>query len=230
MVHNKGVAPIIEREGVEYLHLNLPQRDEKSFVIGGMKVNEGIRRRKKGQHLFISGDDSEYPKNYVETILHEMEKDPKIGIISGDKLERGIWEISSAPEGSGRMYHEKIADLLPFPQSIVAESWILLEVLRMGMKNKVVHSIAFNHMRPCQFTTVRTWGHAAYMLGYPVWYTLLRTLLIILRERKLRFSILFGHIEAMLLRFPQVSKDLRMYVAQTERDKIASVFSRRFAK
>lgn len=185
----------------ECLNLDLPF--VQSFTRVPRLINLALPLRKRNEHLFISGDDSIYEKDYAATLISSLDR--RTAIISGNKIENGIKNHAQAPEGSGRILTNWFMNLVPkFPTSIIWESWLLLEAQRRGFRNSIVQDATFQHLRPLASNSIRTFGHSSYMLGYPMLYMMMRTLLAIGKTRKLEMlGMLQGQVEATLLNFPR---------------------------
>ena len=195
-----------ERVGKE-TPLYLDEKINPSFTRVPKLVNLALPKRLPSENLFISGDDSEYEPRYAEALHKELFSD--VGVISGVKIERGERNEAQAPEGSGRLINSTLCKrALPFPTDITWESGLLQDAQFYGFKTRVVHSVAFNHLRPLGKHSIRTFGHAAHMLGYPFTYTIFRVLTILIdrnnMQKKDALQILVGHAEANLLRYPKV--------------------------
>lgn len=210
---NRDSEPIRFNQ-VTYFWLNRPLNT--SFTRVPYLINMALP---SDSHVLISGDDSEYDSNYVETLLKEIELDPKVGLISGCIIEKGVRHIPQNPEGSGRLINSAFFKGKKFPESLIWESWLILEAQRLGFTNKVNQRVSFIHLRPLGNRTVRTFGHVSYMLGYPLFYMLLRVATYLVSKqsvsKKDTFYMLLGQIEATLLRFPKSSLYSWNYRKQT---------------
>lgn len=83
-------------------------------------------------YVMISGDDCIFPARYVELLLSEFERDPNLLIVSGSHMAQKIVEEAS-PHGAGRIIEYRfLRSILPFPESIGWESWVLFKALQKG--------------------------------------------------------------------------------------------------
>lgn len=153
----------------QFEHINiirLNHKYPKNFNRVPKLVNIGISKiEPRCEYLMLSGDDSVYPENYVETLLKRLQRNPTLRIVSGNLKESGTPSV--APQGSGRVF--KMAWLeqhLPFPVSCTWESGILFKALMDGGAIECFNDITFSHIHKYSAYSLRTFGHAMYVLGY----------------------------------------------------------------
>jgi glycosyltransferase involved in cell wall biosynthesis len=177
-----------------------PRREHKSYSRVPILLNMAIKEtNKKGQFVMISGDDSIYPLDYLEKLINHMRND-KVDISSGFINK---YSSSEAPSGSGRVLSYTIfMMLIPFPENIGWESWMLYKAKSLGKKMRV-YPVKFEHSKPYSYKSTWTFGQSAYLNGSPFIFTLARSLkAMILREHTPlnALSLIFGHMEYMLRR------------------------------
>jgi glycosyltransferase involved in cell wall biosynthesis len=98
--------------------------------------------------LLISSDDVVLPKNYVQKLIEEMEKDPKLVVISGS---RGLVQSDymSLPEGAGRLIRTSFFKEIGYrhPPYYGYEPWILYKALQSGYNVKKLTELEYDHKR-----------------------------------------------------------------------------------
>lgn len=161
----------------------------------------------KEQFILLSGDDTAYPRNYVETLLKKFGLDKKLKIASGQIL--GIVNAGStpAPQGTGRLIEgEFFRHSLPFSTNPSWESGILEKALDLKFKIKLFPDLFFKHLRAYSNYSVRTFGHGCYVLDHWSFYVFLRFFGYIFTvsraglKRRHAFYFLLGYIEYCLIR------------------------------
>jgi hypothetical protein len=205
MNHDK--FPVSHIQGVTYLSLREDYgNNEISFMAGIPKINLGISNCLPTEHIAISGDDCQYPVDYFEKLLIEVDKDPKIGIISGLKKEKGIAIDNKEPTGSGRLYTNDLCQkIFPHPYINCGETMFLIQSELFGFKNVVCNTTSFDHLRPMSNRSIESSGLACYELGIPLYYTIARA---ILENRK---SLIIGHVKGILSKSERASLEIRNY-------------------
>jgi len=176
--------------------------------------------------IMISGDDCLYPRDYVELLLNEFDKDPQLLIASGSHMEQKIVQGAS-PHGAGRMFrYSFLRRVLPFPESIGWESWVLFKALWLGGKAERLSNVSYKHLKPYSSSSVWTFGQSMYELGYPLWFVLGRFLKNILFEpNKLQqFTMLGGYVEYWLERRRRL--DIADFVSMYQNHRIRRLISK----
>ncbi|MDE1816529.1 MAG: glycosyltransferase family 2 protein [Thaumarchaeota archaeon] len=103
---------------------------------------------KEYDYMLIGNEDVFFPKDYVERLIAEMEKNTSLAVTSGTRgLERS--DRFSLPEGAGRFVRSsffKQADY-SFPSYYGYESWLLYKALQLGYKVKKFMDLKYEHAR-----------------------------------------------------------------------------------
>lgn len=98
--------------------------------------------------LLISSDDVVFPKDYVQKLVDEMRKDPKLVVISGS---RGLAQSDymSLPEGAGRLIRESFFKEIGYrhPPYYGYEPWILYKALQSGCNVRKLADPMYDHRR-----------------------------------------------------------------------------------
>jgi len=98
--------------------------------------------------LLISSDDVVLPKNYVQKLTEEMDKDPKLVVISGSRgLEQS--DYMSLPEGAGRLIRISFFKEIGYrhPPYYGYEPWILYKALQSGYNVRKLSELEYDHKR-----------------------------------------------------------------------------------
>jgi glycosyltransferase involved in cell wall biosynthesis len=130
-------------------------------------------------YLFISGDDTVFPSHYVETLIQEMERHPKLVIASGSRGIRSFQDTLLLPEGAGRLIRSNFFAMLGYrhPPYYGYESWILYKALQIGYEIKKLEDLRYEHTR--EFGTGHKfieYGPTMRCLGYHPMYVIARSL------------------------------------------------------
>ena len=103
---------------------------------------------KEYDFLLISSDDVVLPKNYVQKLIEEMDKDPKLVVISGSRgLEQS--DYVSLPEGAGRLIRISFFKEIGYrhPPYYGYEPWILYKALQSGYNVRKLAELEYDHNR-----------------------------------------------------------------------------------
>ena len=179
-----------------------PIREKKAHNRIGKLLNMALGVLPGADVYMVSGDDTEFPPDYIERVVDFMDTDG-VAIASGHARK---YEPTGAPDGSGRIFTREVWDqITPFHESPGWESGPLLQVQFLGYEIKK-YPVKKVHLRP-KSQDLRRFGHGAYTLGRPLWWTTGRVVKDIIRGNKKpiqALSILWGHVEYLILRKPQV--------------------------
>jgi len=208
----------------EVLKIHLSHNLPRDFARVPKLINLMLRSITKPYiYMMISGDDSVYPRNYVEVLLNEFERDSRLLVCSGSHTKQKIVEEAS-PHGSGRIIrYSFLRKVQPFPETIGWESWILFKALQAGGKVKRVSDLPFEHLKAYSSYSVWTFGQSMYELGYPLWFVLVRVAKNFLFEpHKLQqLHMLGGFLEYGLKRRPKL--DVGDFVGRYQKQRIMNL-------
>jgi len=149
-------------------------------------------------------------------------------VCSGSHVKQNIIEKAS-PHGSGRIIrYSFLKEVLPFPESIGWESWILFKALQNGGKIKRISDISFQHLKPYSSASIWTFGQSMYELGYPLWFVFARFVKNVLFEpnKIQQFHMLNGFLEYKLKRKPKL--DVADFVARYQKQRIKRLIRKIF--
>lgn len=129
-------------------------------------------------YLLISSDDIVFPIDYVQKLINEIDQDPKLVIVSGN---RGLQQSDyvSLPEGAGRLIKMKFFKQIGsrHPPYYGYEPWILYKALQLGYKVKKLTEIKYEHLRTFGVRhKFVEYGPAMRCLGYHPMFVLARVL------------------------------------------------------
>lgn len=224
---SKDGTPQILRKYPEILTIRLEHNLPRDFARVPRLINLMLQHvSEPNGFIMISGDDCIYPKDYVELLLEEFEKAPQLLVASGSHMEQKIIEEAS-PHGAGRVIlYSFFKQVLPFPETIGWESWILFKALQNGGKVKRFPNVSYQHLKPYSSSSVWTFGQSMYELGYPLWFVFARFLKNVLFEpNKLQqFTMLGGFLEFKLKRKHKL--DIADFVARYQKQRIRRLLSK----
>jgi len=126
--------------------------------------------------ILISSDDIVFPPNYVQSLISEMERNPKLAIASGTRGLRQS-DYMSFPEGAGRLIKDSFFRRIGYshPPYYGYEPWILYKALQMGYDIKKFQNIRYGHERTFGIGhNFIEYGPAMKCLGYHPLFVLAR--------------------------------------------------------
>lgn len=180
-------------------------------------INRGLKLISKPcSYVMISGDDSVYPDNYMQLVLEKLSDDPKLLVCSGSHTKQRTFDETS-PHGSGRVIrYSFLKRILPVPESIGWESWILFKAQQMGGRVARIQNVTYQHLRPYGSSSVWTFGQSMYELGYPFWFVLARTTknMVFESSRLQQLTMIAGFLEFKLRR--RAKLDVADFVAKSQ--------------
>jgi glycosyltransferase involved in cell wall biosynthesis len=155
------------------------------------------------EYLMISGDDSTYPRHYVQSIIERMDEDHKIAVASGLPSQSGQRTEERTPSGSGRVVRVSFLKRVGFRFPIRAgwEAWLLYRAEQEGYRSELFADLAYAHVRPRGASHHFTyWGAAMYTLGYHPLYALGRVARNLVRQASIKsaLGLLAGYLTAVL--------------------------------
>jgi glycosyltransferase involved in cell wall biosynthesis len=212
-----GSPEVAEKFGAEVVRLT---RRHPSYVglpqlsLIANKCIEAVYEIPNVDYFVIVGSDTVLPKNYVETLVDRLERDPKLVICSGKV--RGEYTRSSAPRGTGRFYRFSFWDkyVKRFPFRYSWESYPIYKAQALGFRVMMFSDVEMITIRP----TVEyksTYGYAMRELGYPAAYALARCLVAFLRQPKVGLRMFYTYITSPYRPFDrEVVAFLRRYLTR----------------
>jgi poly-beta-1,6-N-acetyl-D-glucosamine synthase len=128
--------------------------------------------------------------DYLERLIEEFERDPRLGIAGGSAWEEdgnGTWRqrfvTGGTVWGATRAYRWAcLQDVLPLEPRHGWDGIDQLKARARGWRTQTFTSLPFFHHRPEGSRDRSTWAHwfvngdTAYFMGYRVWYLVARTL------------------------------------------------------
>jgi glycosyltransferase involved in cell wall biosynthesis len=177
-------------------------------------------------YIMISGDDCIFPATYVQRLLEEFDRNPRLLICSGSHMKQKIVG-QAAPHGAGRVFRFSfLKGILPFPVTIGWESWVLFKALERGGTTARVATVSFDHLKPYSSGSIWTFGHSMYELGYPFLFVLGRFAKNVLFEpHKLQqFHMLRGYLQYKITGRPRL--DIADFVGRYQKQRVREFVTR----
>lgn len=158
--------------------INLPDRGH--TALGSTEIvkvfNKGLEKISVNtDYVLICGADDVLPKNYVEVILTEMKRDPKLVIISGSIKGDPVY-VDALPRGTRivKTFFWRSINDMQYPQVFGWESWLVYKALQMGYRVKrIPHLYIKSQRHPIEGALKRAYtkGIAMRLLGYG-WFSM----------------------------------------------------------
>jgi len=162
--------------------------------------------------------DSVIPGNYVERLLMYLERDPRIGIISGCIENRKMWR--GRPSDGAKMYRRECwNDIGGMDYVIGWDTHGIIKANWMGYKCLNL-PIFYRELRTSKRETVSEWyytGATRYFLGFPLWHTFLVSLIYTNDKPYVLGSLImfFSHLIHSLLKYCRpFSKEYYAYASK----------------
>jgi hypothetical protein len=160
----------------------------------------------KTSFMMVSGDDNELTTTYSQKIMENMEKDPRVGVASGDWIDSHARQGDQMPHGGGRFVLTSLMNQIGGRYPIVYgwETWLLYKAMQLGYSVKIFPEVRYSHLRPFQAGNLTGWGRAMYSLGFPIYFVILRFGVNFLvpgrgtQSRKSAVTMLSGFVSARL--------------------------------
>ncbi len=201
----------------------LPQRLPKDYDRVPFLLNKAYEISPESDYYMISGDDQDYPPDYVERIIEYMKRD-KVDLASGHNHNHRFEDLR-APTGSGRIFTRKMAEVLfPLVHASIWDTWMLYKIPEYGGKVGI-YPVAKKHLR---WRKIRiSFGQSSYQIGRPFIYVIFKFAkkTVVERDPLLGLSILLGYLEYLFRGTPQL--DIAQSVNLKTRQRIARAVSRR---
>jgi len=198
---------ILTKYALKYRLLQLVDLPDRGFDIRRVPSNLNVAidsaRESSDEYLMISGDDSTYPKYYVQSIIDRMDGDHRIVVASGYPSQSGLRMEERTPSGSGRVVRVSFLKLVGFRFPIRAgwEAWLLYRAEQEGYRSQLFADLSYAHVRPRGASHHFTyWGAAMYTLGYHPLYALGRVARNLVRQASIKsaLGLLAGYLIAVL--------------------------------
>jgi glycosyltransferase involved in cell wall biosynthesis len=186
-------------------------------------------------HIGKLDADVELPAEYFERLLEQFERDPMLGIAGGGLLERGRsgWCLAKVPayhvRGALKLYSRECFEAIGGIEERLGWDTIDETCARMqGYATRSIAGLTARHHRPVATRggTLRgraRHGQCAYVLRYPLWWVLLRSLKVT-GQRPIVASgaaFLFGYLRALLRRDDRVDDErFRRFVVRELRARV----------
>ncbi len=198
---------ILTKYAFKYRILRLVNLPDRGFDIRRVPSNLNLAldsaHELSDEYLMISGDDSTYPRYYVQSIIERMDEDRRIVVASGRPSQLGQSIEERTPSGSGRVVRVSFLKRVGFRFPIRAgwEAWLLYRAEQEGYRSQLFADLVYAHVRPRGASHHFTyWGAAMYTLGYHPLYALGRVARNLVRQASIKsaLGLLAGYLIAVL--------------------------------
>lgn len=117
------------------------------------------------EYFIIVGADTVLPRNYVESLLERVEKDPRVVVCSG-RVKGGFY-VPTAPTGTGRLFSFNFWDkyIKRYPFCFSWESYPVYKALQLGFKTRQFDDIEMEVRRQTRFYKT-VYGYAMREIGF----------------------------------------------------------------
>ncbi len=210
--------------------LTLPDRGYNAVgkAILAETFNKGFEEAKKlipdYDFILVLGADTLLPSDYVESLIGEFEKNPKLVMASG-VIEEEMKRIGATPEirGTGRLikrdFWESIGVM--YPVKVGWESYPVFKAQSMGNEAKGYPNLKMTLQRPTgKKTDYFAYGEAMRALGYYWLLTLGRA--ISKKNLKVAFSMIKGYFKGK----DRYEEELRKFVNKTQKRRMRKILFR----
>ncbi|MBE0632984.1 glycosyltransferase family 2 protein, partial [Candidatus Bathyarchaeota archaeon] len=161
------------KQGV--ISINYPTREPRNYARVPILLNMLKPIEPDTPYYMVSGDDTVFPPDYIKRVTENMEQHGA-SVASGVSIQDKHRTTKATPGGSGRVFtKEAWANLTPFYPNIAWESGALYKARSFGY-TLGFYDVEKSHITPQTAGSTWTFGHANYLLGTPLSYTVLRVL------------------------------------------------------
>lgn len=186
-------------------------------------------------HIGKLDADVELPAEYFERLLEQFEREPMLGIAGGGLLERGRsgWSLTKVPayhvRGALKLYSRECFKAIGGIEERLGWDTIDETCARMhGYATRSIVGLTARHHRPVATRggTLRgraRHGQCAYVLRYPAWWVLLRSLKVTAQRPIVASGIafLYGYFRALLRHDDRVDDErFRSFVVRELRARV----------
>lgn len=167
-----------EYEKVTVVRLGNPRHETRGVNLA-WALNSGMNKVNKivpdWDFLLKIDADHVLPPDYMENILKEFEKNPKLGIASGNPYDEKIWR-GRASDGAKVFRRECWDDIGHFTPGNAFDTLALIQAKQHGWQVQSFPELKFSQLRTMRRGNLGRWilsGRSRYFLGFPAWHTFL---------------------------------------------------------
>jgi glycosyltransferase involved in cell wall biosynthesis len=171
-------AEILSEYDVHVVQLKNPRHDTRGVNLA-WALNSGINKINKlvpdWDFLIKIDADHLIPHDYMKKMLKEFEKNPKLGIASGNPYDEKIWR-GRASDGAKVFRRECWNDIGHFTPGNAFDTLALIQAKQHGWVVESFPEYKFSQLRTMRRGTLSRWilsGRSRYFLGFPPWHTFL---------------------------------------------------------
>ncbi len=216
--HGAGVSGV-HRVGINYIKKHHPKWDFFGIIDADVKL----------------------PKDYLERLLERFEKDPKLGIASGQIIDEPNIEIH--PRGAARLYRRECFEQINRQFDIDGwDSYDEFKARSLGWKTRGFKDIVFYHLKK-QGKGTQGWGIIRYrfkqgftsgFFRYPLPIIAARALLTGIKSKNFfeTFSMLYGYFYALIRGWKLPDDDVINYIKREQNQRMlpSVIFKKLFHK
>jgi len=142
-------------------------------------LNAGIKKATElvpdWDYLLKVDADSVIPPNYLTSLIHRFEENPRLGLASGTPQDEKVWR-GRASDGAKVYRRECWDDIKHFVPCNAFDTVALLQAKRFGWVVESYPEIRYMQLRTWRRESLSRWilsGRSRYYLGFPSWHTFL---------------------------------------------------------
>lgn len=171
-------AIISEEKRVDLVSLHNPRHPIRGVNLA-WALNAGVKRvtelEPDWEYLLKVDADSILPLDYFQKLLHKLEEDPSLGIVSGMPYDEKVWR-GRASDGA-KVYRRKcLDDIGPFFPCNAFDTLAFLQAKKHDWRVESFPDIKYAQLRTWRRGRLSRWvlsGRSRYYLGFPSWHTFL---------------------------------------------------------
>ncbi len=221
---NDSTPEILSKYQEKMANLVVLRRKDRGFSAIGTTLmattyNTALKylENKEYDFLLILGADTIIPPSYIEDLIQEMERDPKLGILSGHDARE--FYSPDFPRGPGRMIRAEIIKRMKrLPLIYSWENYIVVFAMALGYDVKCDGRFIYHLQRPTARGSKRHvyWGRVMRELGYHPLYVLGRMAKAIMRGKiSMAAKLLVGYMTTT--NYPEEIKPIREFYSHYQK-------------
>ncbi len=169
---------MLEEYPVNVVRLGNPRHETRGVNLA-WALNSGMNRINKlvpdWDFLLKIDADHIVKPDYMKEILKEFEKNPRLGIASGNPQDEKIWR-GRASDGAKVFRRECWDDIGHFTPGNAFDTLALIQAKQQGWEVETFPHLTFTQLRTMRRGNLGRWilsGRSRYFLGFPAWHTFL---------------------------------------------------------
>ena len=173
-----NTSELLGEYDVHVVRLKNPRHETRGVNLA-WALNSGMKKVYKlvpdWDFLLKIDADHVLPPDYMKNILKEFEKNPRLGIASGNPYDEKIWR-GRASDGAKVFRRECWEDIGHFTPGNAFDTLALIQAKQHGWMVESFPEYKFNQLRTMRRGNLNRWilsGRSRYFLGFPPWHTFL---------------------------------------------------------